>query len=110
MNVDLGIWDKLRAVILFLLFLAAVLGVVVWYLPLVRQNEATRREILKKEVEVKRAEEQGRQLESSIRAVRTDPRAVERLAREKLGYVKPGEVRIQFEAPPTNGVSLRSRP
>src|SRR5689334_592239 len=95
MNVDLGIWDKLRKLVLFLILLAAVVGIVVWYLPLVRQNEATRREILNKERQIKRAEEQGRQLESSIRAMRTDPRAVERVAREKLGYIKPGEVRIQ---------------
>src|SRR5689334_6390364 len=91
MNVDLGIWDKLSKMVVWLLFIAALLGIGVWYLPLVRNNEAGRREVLRKSLQVKHEEERARQLESTIRALRTDPRAVERLAREKLGYVKPGE-------------------
>ena len=39
MKVDLGIWDKLTRLVIFLLFVAGVLGVAVWYLPLIRQNE-----------------------------------------------------------------------
>jgi cell division protein FtsB len=46
-------------------------------------------------------------MEATIRARRTDSRAVERLAREKLGFIKPGETRIQFEAGTTNGLPLR---
>jgi cell division protein FtsB len=97
MNVDLGIWEKLRRLVVFLLFVAGVLGIVVWYLPLIRQNERVRQEIMRKTVQVRLEEERGRQLETAIRALKTDPRALERLAREKLGYVKPGETRIQFE-------------
>ncbi len=109
MNVDLGIWDKLSKLVLCLLFFAAVAGIVIWYLPLVKNKEAVLRETLIKENQVKRAEEQSRQLETAIRAIRTDPKTVERLARERLGYIKPGEVRIQFEPPVTNSNSV-SRP
>jgi cell division protein FtsB len=75
---------------------------VVWYLPLIRQNERVRQEILRREAQVRQEEERSKQLEGSIRALRTDRRAVERVAREKLGYIKPGETRIQFEQAVTN--------
>ena len=47
MKVDLGIWDKLTRLVIFLLFVAGVLGLAVWYLPLIKQNERMRREILR---------------------------------------------------------------
>ena len=34
-----------------------------------------------------------------LESLRTDPQAVERLAREKLGLAKPGETVIHFEGP-----------
>jgi len=103
MNVDLGIWDKLRRVVVFLLFISAVTAIVVWYLPLVLENERFRQRLLQKTVQVRQEEERSRQLENAIRSLKTDPRAVERIAREKLGYIKPGETRIQFE-PAVNAV------
>jgi cell division protein FtsB len=99
MNVDLGIWEKLRRLVVFLLFVAGLMAVIVWYLPLIRHNERVRQEIMRKTVHLRQEEDHSRQLESAIRALRTDPRALERLAREKLGYIKPGETRIQFEPP-----------
>ena len=102
MNVDLGIWDTLRRIVIGLLFLVALLGVAVYYRPLVQTNERVRRENMRLEQLIQREEALQRQQESAVRAIRTDPRAVERLAREKLGYVKPGETRIQFDPPTTN--------
>jgi cell division protein FtsB len=32
-------------------------------------------------------------------ALKYDPKAVERLARERLGYAKPGETMIHFDEP-----------
>ena len=97
MNVDLGIWAKLTRVVIFLLVLAAFLGVAVWYLPLIHQNERMRQEILVLEAEIKKQEEISRHLDATIRALRSDPKTVERLAREKLGYAKPGETVIYFD-------------
>jgi len=102
MSVNVGIWDKLTKVILFLIFLAAVILVAVWYAPLFQQNERMRKEILRLDNEINSEEEAGRQLKASTDALRTDPKAVERLAREKLGYAKPGETVVRFEPPPTN--------
>ena len=39
MKVDLSIWDKLTRVVIFLLFVAGILLVAIWYLPLIKQNE-----------------------------------------------------------------------
>ena len=99
MNVDLGIWENLRRFVLILLFLAAVAAVCLWYVPLVRTNERLRQQLMAKNLQIRQEEERGRQLDGAIRALRTDPRALERLAREKLGYIKPGETRIQFDPP-----------
>lgn len=99
MNVDLGIWGKLTRVVIFLLFVAIVLAVAVWYLPLIKQNERMRKVVLQLDTQIAKADERNRQLRTSIEALRFDPKAVERLARERLGYAKPGETVIRFSEP-----------
>jgi hypothetical protein len=47
MNTDFNVWDKLTRVVIFLLFIAYLLVVAVWYLPLIHQNERMRKEILR---------------------------------------------------------------
>ncbi len=102
MNVDLGLWDKLSRLVLFLLFLAGLLAVAVWYLPLIRHNERFRKEILRLDAKIQQEEQTARTLRSAMEALRHDPKAVERLAREQLNYAKPGETVIHFETPTTN--------
>jgi len=99
MNVDLGIWARLTRVVIFLLFIAGVLGVSVCYLPLIRQNERMRKCILQLDTQIAKAEETSRGLKTSIEALRYDAKAVERLARERLSYAKAGEVVVRFEEP-----------
>ena len=102
MNADVGLWDKLTRVALFLLFVALLLLVAVWYLPLIKQNERLRRTLFEKDARIQRASEEGKQLKATYDALRHDPKAVERLARERLGYARTGETVIRFEAPVTN--------
>jgi cell division protein FtsB len=102
MNVETTIWDKLARVVGFLLFLAGLLGVAVWYLPLIKQNERMRKEILRLDAQIQKEEDTKKQLKTASDALLRDPKAVERLAREKLGYAKTGETVIRFEAPVTN--------
>jgi cell division protein FtsB len=102
MNVETNLWDKLTGVVIFLLFIAGLLAVAVWYLPLIHQNEGFRREILRLDARIEKEREIGKQLQSSIDALRRDPKAIERLGRERLGYAKPGETVIRFEAASTN--------
>lgn len=107
MNVDVGIWGKLSRIVVLLLFMAGVLGVVIWYVPVIKHNEALRKSILNLSTQIKQEEELGRQLDLSIKSLRHDPKTVERVAREKLGFAKPGETMIRFEEPAasvTNGL------
>jgi len=106
MKVNLGIWDTLTRMVIFLLFIAGILLVAIWYLPLIRQNERMRREILRLDTAVQKEEEIGKQLRSSMEALR-HPKAVERLARETFGFAKTGEIVIRFEQPLTNQPSRR---
>ena len=101
MNVDVGIWGRLNRFIGVLLCLACVSGVGVWYLPLIKSNQEWRKGILRLEAEVQREERLAHRIDAQVMALRTDPRAVERVAREKLGFVKPGETMIRFEPPRT---------
>lgn len=107
MKVDLGIWGKLSRVVVFLLCVAGLLGVGLWYLPLIQQNERMRRVVLRLDTQIAKADESNRQLKASIDALRFDPKAVERLARERLGYAKPGETMIHFYDPATSGAGRR---
>ena len=107
MNVDLGIWSKLTRVVICLLAIAGLLGVAVWYLPLIKQNERYRQRILFLDKQITKEEENGKQLKASIDALRYDPKATERLAREILHYAKPGETVIRFEEPLTNSSGRR---
>ncbi|HEY7412708.1 MAG TPA: septum formation initiator family protein [Vicinamibacteria bacterium] len=65
-------------------------------LQLVRQRE--RAEALLAEIEGLRAE--NRRLAAEIGALRADPRAIERLAREELGLGRPGETVFLLRPPP----------
>ncbi len=98
-RVDLGIWDKLTKAVVFLLIIAALLAVAVWYLPLIKQNERMRAEILRLEGEVTKEKKIAMRRKVNIEALRNDPETVERYAREKLGLAKPGETVIRFEEP-----------
>ena len=107
MKVDLGIWEKLTRLVIFLLFVAGLLVVAVWYLPLIKHNERMRKEILRLDTQIDKEAETGRKLKTSIDALRHDPKAVERLARERLGYAKAGETVIRFSEPASNAVMHR---
>ena len=107
MNVDLGLWNKLTKLVVALLLIAGLLGIAGWYVPLIRQNERMRKEVLRLDTQVRKETETGKQLRTSIETLRNDPKAVERLAREQLGYAKPGETVVRFEPAGTNRAGAR---
>jgi cell division protein FtsB len=96
MNVDLGIWDKLTRLVVFLLLVAAIAVVALWYTPVIQQNERMRKELLELDLKIEKESETARRLELATRAMQ-DPRTIERLTRERLRYAKPGETVIHFE-------------
>ena len=99
MNVNLGIWDKLAKLMVFLLFIAGLMAVFVWYLPLIQKNQRYRKEILSIEAKIAEQEKLGRQMKASIDSLQNDPRTVERLAREKLSLARTNEMVVRFEQP-----------
>jgi cell division protein FtsB len=103
MNVNLGIWDKLSKLAIFLLFLAGLTWVFFWYLPLIQKNQNYRKRSLMLEAEIAQQERIDRQLKANIDTVQNDPKTVERLARETLGWARTNEVVVHFEAPKANG-------
>ena len=102
MNVNLSIWDKLTRLVVCLLVMAGILGVALSYWPLIQRNERMRASINELDDRIKQEEAIAKQQKASIDAIRTDPKTVERLARETLGYAKPGETVIRFEPPSAN--------
>jgi cell division protein FtsB len=104
-NVDLGIWSKLTKIVVGLVVIAVLLLIGMCYLPLVQENERMRAQIFKLDERLQKEEENSRQLQIQIDALRNDPKTIERLAREKLGYAKPDETVIRFESPATNNQS-----
>ena len=101
MNVNLGIWSKLTGAAAALVVIAFLLLVGMWYLPLIRQNQRMRADILRLQNELQKEQVKANELQTQINALQNDPNTVARLAREKLGYAKPGETVIHFE-PATN--------
>jgi cell division protein FtsB len=98
-KVDLGLWSKLAKIVVGLVVIAILLLIGMCYLPLIHQNERMRAENLRLDTELQKEMEKSKQLQIEIDALLHDPKTVERLTREKLGYAKPDETVIRFENP-----------
>jgi hypothetical protein len=98
-NVSQSIWDKLFRVVLTLLVIAAVLGIFLWYEPVIDKNQRMRQEKLALDVSIERENDAARKLDASLRALQ-NPTTIERLARERLSYARSGEDVIHFDPPP----------
>src|ERR1700722_12000146 len=101
MNVNLGLWSKLTNAVLVLVVVAVLLLIGMCYLPVIQQNERMQQQIYKLKTQLQDEQQKSQQLQNEISALQNDPKTVERLAREKLGYARPDETVIYFEA--TNG-------
>jgi cell division protein FtsB len=107
MSAGASIWDKLNRLVLILLFLAGLAGLFFWYLPLIEQNRRYRQRILELDARIQEQVRLSRHLRASIEAVQTDPRTLERMARERLGYARTNETVIRFEAPDSPNIQRR---
>ena len=105
MNVDLGIWSKLTRVVVGLIVLAVLLLIGMCYLPVIHENERMRRQIIIFQDQIQKEEASSQELQVQVDALLHDPKTVERLTREKLGYARPDETVIRFESPATNAVA-----
>jgi cell division protein FtsB len=93
--------------VLVLIVLAGVVLLVVCYLPGTERKQRMLREIQTTEAQAKKEAETQRALTGAINTLRNDPKAVERLARDKFGYAKPGETVVRFEELNTNAAGQR---
>jgi cell division protein FtsB len=98
-NLGQNIWDKLFRVVLTLLVIAAVLVIFLWYEPVIELNQRMRQDKLALDVNIQKETETARKLDTALRALQ-NPTTIERLARERLSYAKPGEDVIHFDPPP----------
>lgn len=103
-NVDLGIWGTLTRIILVLLVASAILAVVAMYWPLLKQNERMRQVVYSLDAQIEQEKAREHYTRTAIDAMSNNPKTVERLAREKLGYAKPGETIIRFEERSANPI------
>jgi len=88
-NVDLGIWNKLTKLIIFLSSRRLCSNrTLVLAVDSAERADAERNLAL--DNEIKKEEENHKRLKADVEALR-DPRTVERLAREKLNFARPNE-------------------
>jgi cell division protein FtsB len=88
-----------------LVVLAVLLLIGMCYLPVIRQNEQYRRQLLLDQNKIEKEEARSKELQAQVDALLHDSNTVERLTREKLGYAKPDEIVVRFEPPATNAVA-----
>ena len=99
MNVNTSIWDKLTHVAALLSVITALVWVGVLYFPLMHQNEVMRQQIVRLDKQIQHEEVASRRLRLEIDSLKTDPKTVERLAREQLGLARPDETVVRFGLP-----------
>ena len=97
MKPSVGIWTLLSRLFIVLIVLAALTGVGLWYLPLIRKNQNWRQRDLKLQSQIEEQKALKEQLESAVQNLKTNTTAIERAARERLGYAAPDEIVIRFE-------------
>lgn len=104
-KVNLGIWSWLTQAVVALVAVAALLLIATAYLPQIQENERMRREIDRLDVDLQQQKQVSQQLQAELQALRNDPKTIERLAREKLGYAKPDETVVRFETNAPNTIN-----
>ncbi len=88
----------LNRILVVLIFLAVIGAIGLRYIPLIRQNQVMRADLQTQQDKVDHLKAEISRLESEIRALKSDPRTVERRLRE-IGYARPDEVVVTFREP-----------
>ena len=90
----LWLLNKFTKGVILLVILAFVVAM---FIPLFRQSQGLREQRYELEQEIKALEAENKRLQEEASALARDPRAVERVAREKMGWAKPEEKVYRFE-------------
>lgn len=94
-----GLWGFANRLLMVLIVLALLAGAGLSYLPLIQQNRDLRERLEHSKAERDALQSELRTLQSTLSALQSDPRTVERAARER-GMAKPGETIIRFDPVP----------
>jgi cell division protein FtsB len=65
-----------------------------------RRSQQEAREVQR---QIDQMNEENRQLEAKVKALKTDPQAIERIAREEMGLARPGEYIFKIPPKPSDG-------
>ncbi len=60
----------------------------------------TQREMARLRTNISQLDKENRDLADQVKALKTDPRVIERIAREEMGLAKPGEKVFKLPPPP----------
>lgn len=102
LSVTHNIWNTLARILVILLVMAAVLAVAIWYAPVVQENQRMREEKFELDRKIDEEARVAKKLETQLHSFENpalEKAMVERLARERLSYAKPGENVVHFETP-----------
>ncbi len=100
----MNIWLVIYRVSCAAFAVIVIIAVVSIFLPRIRENEERQKRAAVLEEENRAKAEMTEELRDRQEQFRSDPRYVERIAREKLGKAKPGEVIFRFTDTETNAV------
>lgn len=99
LQIDFGIWGAVKKIAVALVIVGILGSLALWYIPILKQTTALQKEIELKREALRRQQQLHQRYSEEIVALRTDPQAVQRAVREKLGLVKPEETIYHFEPP-----------
>jgi cell division protein FtsB len=98
-------WSWFTAVALALLLLQDVFGN--HGVLAMRRSQQEAREVQR---QINQMNEENRQLEERVKALKTDPQAIERIAREEMGLARPGEYIFKIQPKPADGSAATPSP
>ena len=103
------IWPFIQKIALIVIAILMVVLAISKIAPRIKQYQDLQLVEAERSGEVRAEQENLDQLKKNQERLRTDPRFVERVAREEIGMAKPGEIVFKFvdEAAPTNSAPRR---
>jgi len=81
-----------------------IIGIANFFLPKIRQNREKQRKAAVLEEENRIKEDMVKQLREKQERFLSDPKYIERIAREELGKARPGETIFRFNSTSTNDI------
>ena len=92
----MNFWKFIQRICLIASVLLLILIVLKLFLPLIEQQKELRAREDEVRQDIQREAEQLRMLKLKQEKLQEDPRFIEKIAREDLGYAKPGETVFRF--------------